>query len=100
MFPSFENYKPQLQETKGINTSLEFCNTLLKETGVALLPGSSFSRESSELSARLAFVNFDGGKALKAPEVHSGPVTSEFVEKYCDDTVTGIHKLCSWLQKL
>ena len=50
---------------KQMNNSLEFCNKILEETGVALLPGTSFGRPSNELTARLAYVDFDGTGALQ-----------------------------------
>jgi aspartate aminotransferase len=37
----------------------------LNDTGVALLPGIAFGRPAEELNARIAYVNFDGGKTLQ-----------------------------------
>jgi aspartate aminotransferase len=53
---------------KGITDSKTLCERLLQETGVAILPGVSFQRPATELTARLAFVNFDGSKALAMGE--------------------------------
>ena len=39
---------------------------LLEETGVAILPGSAFGRPETELTARMAYVDFDGAKMLTA----------------------------------
>ena len=47
-------------------TSRELCERLLVETGVAILPGHEFGRPAEELTARLAYVNFDGEQALEA----------------------------------
>ena len=65
MFPDFSPLTEKLH-SRGIRTGAEFCERLLAETGVAVLPGSSFGRPESELTARLAFVDFDGARALAA----------------------------------
>jgi aspartate/methionine/tyrosine aminotransferase len=44
----------------GDKTSVDLCHRVLSETGVALLPGSAFGRDPKELTARMAFVDFDG----------------------------------------
>ncbi len=46
---------------------------LLEETGVALLPGAAFVRSRAELTARLAYVDFDGASALAASPDYSSP---------------------------
>jgi len=45
---------------KKFNTSSEMCDNILKETGVALLPGSDFGFEKDKMLARLSFTDFDG----------------------------------------
>ena len=45
---------------KKFNTSSEMCNNILKETGVALLPGSDFGFDKNKMLARLSFTDFDG----------------------------------------
>jgi aspartate aminotransferase len=65
LFPDFGIYKEALAG-RGIFTSVELCNTLLEETGIAMLPGYEFGRDPSELTASIALVDFDGGKALSA----------------------------------
>ena len=61
----FEEYRGKMGERK-INISSDLTERILEETGCATLPGENFGRNPSELSLRLAFVNFDGGAALKA----------------------------------
>ena len=41
-------------------TSAELFNNILKETGVALLPGSEFGFSESKMLARLSYTDFDG----------------------------------------
>ena len=64
LFPDFGVYREKLAG-KGIYTSVEMCKALLDETGVAMLPGHDFGREPAELTARIAFVDFDGETALE-----------------------------------
>ncbi len=51
---------------KGIKNSRQLVEDILESTGVALLPGIDFGRPESELTFRLAFVDFDGKAALEA----------------------------------
>jgi len=63
VFPDFEPYQNRLSR-ENITTSKELCARLLNDTGVAVLPGSDFGRPEEELTVRIAFVDFDGNKAL------------------------------------
>jgi aspartate aminotransferase len=63
LFPDFEPYRPQLQ-AKGISNSVELCDRLLEDTGVAILPGVDFEQPLEELTVRMAYVNFNGSQAL------------------------------------
>ena len=47
-------------------TSTMLCEHALDRTGVAMLPGAVFGRPSAEMTARLSFVDFEGGLALEA----------------------------------
>jgi len=59
-FYLFPNFTGLVKTTN----SILFCEKLLQETGVALLPGSSFGRPAEEITARLCFIDFDGEIAL------------------------------------
>lgn len=87
---------------KNINTSREMTERLLEETGVAILPGSDFARSSDEFNARLAFVNFDGEKALEAlnANYYNRKVDFHFLRKYCSDAVEGIKAIVKWLDNI
>ena len=65
MFIDFANYKDKFTQL-GIHTSSQVCDYLLTNYNIALLPGSDFGRNPQELSARLAFVDFDGEALLNA----------------------------------
>lgn len=97
VFPDFGS-KAEALEAKGITTSSEMCRVLLDETGVALLPGSSFNLAPTHLAARLAFVDFDGTAALEAALVHQDAELSDsFVEEFLGNTLRGVERLCEWL---
>ena len=45
---------------KKFNSSSEMCDSILNDTGVALLPGSDFGFDQTKMLARLSFTDFDG----------------------------------------
>ena len=65
LFLDFSRHKTKLNG-RNISTSDELTARLLEETGVAILSGSVFGCKPEDLSARLAYVDFDGEKALAA----------------------------------
>ena len=100
LFPDFGKFKEKLKQ-RGITTSEGFTDRLLEETGVAILSGSSFGRSPEELTARIAYVDFSGAKALEAAG-KIPPMTDlndRFIEAYCPKIFTGIEKICNWLSK-
>ncbi|RLK48186.1 aspartate aminotransferase/hypothetical protein [Alkalispirillum mobile] len=96
LFPDFSPLREQLT-ARGIGTASQLCNQLLEDTGVALLPGSAFGRPDEELSARLAYVDFDGAKVLTAAgDEPAGPLSDEFLTHSCPNVVNGIERLVRW----
>ncbi len=49
-------------------SSSEMCAALLKETGVAVLPGSDFGFPEDRLALRLSYVDFNGAEFFKICE--------------------------------
>ncbi|PIN99671.1 aspartate aminotransferase [archaeon CG10_big_fil_rev_8_21_14_0_10_43_11] len=88
-------------DKKGIFDDVELCESILNKTGVAILPGSDFERSPEELTARLAFVNFDGKRALDAVRniPQKVPLTTDFLETYCGDTLKAVRRIVSWLSQ-
>ena len=86
---------------KGVKSSEVLTRVLLEETGVALLPGTAFGMEAEYLSARLAFVDFDGKTALEASyNVQSqSTLTSDWIAEYCPKCWAGISRLCTWIKE-
>lgn len=99
MFPDFEPLRSQLS-VRGINNSEELCHQLLKDTGVAVLPGNCFGRPIEELTMRLAFVDFDGAKVLAAAEqIPAGQILDDdFLNQYCGKVLKAIQLICDWLK--
>ena len=98
LFPDFRRYQPQLR-AKGISTSQELSDRLLQDTGVATLPGYSFGRQASELTLRMAYVDFDGSAALKAA-ARSDPnqeLDATFLRSYCPKVLEAMDRVTSWL---
>lgn len=89
LFPDFSNFKAKLK-SKDINTSNELTAAIMEDTGVALLPGTAFGMPDESLTARLAFVDFDGSQILNRSAEQAN------IEKI----KIGITKLCNWVNNL
>ncbi|MFQ5627581.1 MAG: pyridoxal phosphate-dependent aminotransferase [bacterium] len=97
LFPSFTPFKSVLR-ARGIRTNMQLCETILHETGAAMLPGVSFGRPDYKLSMRLAYVDFDGKKALEAMKnLPENEIPNEaFLREYCSNVTTAIDRICGW----
>ncbi|MEJ1471559.1 MAG: hypothetical protein RPU59_10890 [Candidatus Sedimenticola sp. (ex Thyasira tokunagai)] len=93
------NYVRQWQTTTA--TSKILCERLHDEVGVAILPGSEFGRPAYELTARMAFVDFDGARALASAEVMSlnENLPADFIDNHCPKVITAIERTCDWLEQ-
>jgi len=96
LFPDFRKLRSGLR-ARGIVTSAELCRRLLEETGVATLPGSHFGRPPSELTLRLAYVDFDGAAALRAAEGRSGELGEDFAAEHCGRVLEAIDRMARWV---
>lgn len=98
LFPDFTPLTERLA-SRGITSSVDLAHRLLDEVGVALLPGTDFGRPETELTARLAYVNFDGAAALTGSMSHplSRPLDDDFVQVHCFRTTQAIDRICDWL---
>jgi aspartate aminotransferase len=86
---------PKFEKLRGLESGVALCASLLSETGVAILPGSDFGRSPGELSARLAYVDFDGSGALAAAK-HT-QIDRSFIEQYCAPTIAGVERMAQWI---
>lgn len=97
-FLDFSAHAGKLYE-RGIRTSKDLCLSLLEETGVALLHGSAFCRPENELTARMAYVDFDGARALAAARaipLHEH-LPQDFNHIYCPRVIEGTRRMMQWL---
>ena len=95
LFPRFEAHRAALGG-RGIDNGQALCERLLDETGVATLPGDCFGRPASELSLRLAYVDFDGAAALQ--HARSETVDEAFVRRHCSRVTEAIERMAQWVR--
>jgi len=84
---------------RGVTGSADLCERLLNEAGVAILPGVHFGRPAGELTARLSYVDFDGGHTLDACEAAGGTpeAARHAVEAHCGHLLEGVERLAAWI---
>ncbi|MDX1633582.1 MAG: aminotransferase class I/II-fold pyridoxal phosphate-dependent enzyme [Marinobacter sp.] len=101
LFPDFSAYRDALAK-RDIKTSPALCKSLLEDIGVAILPASDFGFVPDQLSARLAFVDFDGAEALRlaAQDYGDQALDDGFIDQACPRLKLAMDKLESWLKKL
>jgi aspartate aminotransferase len=93
LMPNLGPLAPSLR-ARGIDGSEVLAQRLLEDTGVALLPGTAFGRPSSELSVRMAYVDFDGRAALDSV---SDSMDEDWLHAHCPRVVKGIERWVSWM---
>jgi len=91
LMPEFPNKK--------YKSSTELCETILEETGVAMLPASDFGFGPKKMLTRLCYIDFDGNEFLKAP-INGKTIDDKIIEKYAPNVVEGIQKLSIWAKNL
>lgn len=100
LFLDFSPFAEPLRE-RGITTSDTLCERLLIETGVAILPGSSFGRPPGELTARMAYVDFDGARALTAAEMIplDEDLPPDFTKLWCRNVTKACELMVEWVRQ-
>jgi aspartate aminotransferase len=93
----FMSYKQPLKDL-GMCTDTQICKKVLEDTGVALLPGTSFGLPSEALCARLAYVDFDGKQALE--DINNDGWSDSHNNKHTKKMTTGIKILGDYLKQL
>ncbi len=91
LMPEFKNKK--------FKTSAQLCDVILKETGVAMLPGSDFGFKPKKMLTRLSYTDFDGIEFFKNVESHKS-ISEEMVKTYAPNVVEGVTKLSNWAKNL
>ena len=91
MMPEFLNNK--------FKTSSEMCDSILKDTGVALLPGSDFGFNSNKMLARLSFTDFNGQEFMEG--IDDDKLIDEItINKFAPKIVEGVEKLKKWSESV
>jgi aspartate aminotransferase len=101
LFPDFETFRPALA-AHGIRTSRGLCEALLDATGVASIPGSSCGQPEGDLTLRLAYVDFDGARALEASQKLGvdSEIDDGFLSEMCQRVVTAVRRIADWAASL
>ena len=85
-----------VNKTHEINNDKTLCQKILNDIGFAMLPGSDFGMEEDKLLSRIAFVDFDGSKALKMISKEK-PSSDNFLDLTCPKIAIGISLLKDWI---
>ena len=91
LMPEFPNKK--------YKSSTELCESILDETGVAMLPASDFGFNPKKMLTRLCYIDFDGSEFLKA-NINGKMLNDKIIEKYAPNVVEGVKKLSNWAKNL
>ena len=84
---------------KKFKSSTHLCETVLEETGVAMLPASDFGFNSKRLLTRLCYIDFNGDEFLKV-DINGKLLSDKIIEKYAPNVVEGVQKLSNWAKNL
>ena len=80
-----------------INNATTLCEQVLQNTGFAMLPGKNFGIQDEKLITRMAFVDFDGNKALSFMKDNTSIKDDDFKELF-PKINEGILNLKFWLK--
>ena len=84
---------------KKFNSSSEMCDSILKDTGVALLPGSDFGFDQSRMLARLSFTDFDGQEFMNKIEDNQ-KIDNDCIANLAPKIIEGLDKLKKWSESI
>ena len=79
------------------STSEEMCSNILKETGVALLPGSDFGFSKERMITRLSFTDFNGDEFMQNVK-KTKKVDMNSISKFAPKIIEGTKKLKDWVE--
>ena len=86
-----------IKHNNTINNATTLCEQVLQNTGFAMLPGKNFGIEDEKLITRMAFVDFDGNKALSFMKDNTSIKNDNFNQLF-PKINEGIINLKSWLK--
>ena len=91
LMPEFKNSK--------YKSSAKLCEAILKDTGVAMLPGSDFGFKPKKMLTRLSYTDFDGREFFRNV-TNCKMIDDEMIKKYAPNVVEGVNKLSNWAKNL
>ena len=87
---------PEFLNTKFTN-SAKLCESILKDTGVALLPGSDFGFNSKKMIVRLSYTDFDGKNFIS--KINSDTIIDfDTIELLAPKVVEGVKRINDWVE--
>ena len=87
------DFSEVINKTNEITDGKSLSNKILNDIGFAMLPGSDFGLDNERLLSRIAFVDFDGEKALKL--IDNNDLNLSLL---CPKIIVGINKLKEWVK--
>ena len=84
---------------KIFNSSSEMCDSILNDTGVALLPGSDFGFAKTQMLARLSFTDFDGQEFMSKIEDNQ-KIDNDLIANFAPKIIEGVDKLKKWSESI
>ena len=84
---------------KKFNSSADMCDSILKDTGVALLPGSDFGFDQNKMLARLSFTDFDGQEFMNKIEDNQ-KIDNNHIANFAPKIIEGVDKLKKWSESI
>ncbi|MDC0179056.1 aminotransferase class I/II-fold pyridoxal phosphate-dependent enzyme [Candidatus Pelagibacter sp.] len=84
---------------KKFNSSSEMCESILNGTGVALLPGTDFGFNKTQMLARLSFTDFDGQEFMNKIEGNQ-KINKDHIANFAPKIIEGVDKLKKWSESM
>ena len=84
---------------KKFKNSSKLCEVILKETGVAMLPGSDFGFKPKKMLTRLSYTDFNGTEFFNNVSNYNS-IDDDMIKKYAPNVVEGVSKLSNWAKNL
>ena len=84
---------------KRFNSSSEMCDSILNDTGVALLPGSDFGFDQKQMLVRLSFTDFNGQKFMDGIKDNE-EIDYDKINEFAPKVVEGVDKLKKWSESI
>ena len=98
----FNEYRDEFFKL-GFDSCDKFCEHLLEVEHIAMLPASALLIPEDDFSVRCSFVDFDGGRVLRAwrrKNLNTPEKQSCFVRKHCPLVVDGVKYLKRYLEQV